>query len=401
MTKEIERMTTDVQTIETKNSLMRLLCIAAVCFLVFSAFVFENILALSADFSVKEGCNAPIFGPSSGALKHAEDGYIKEYEAEVYVKNFIAEATFHNPYSSTRGNWDYGFLFRDPQVGTLKIGTFHSIRVTSNGRWKHNVVTNGDWNTVEEGNVSGLWTGAGQINCLRIVVLDNGGAFYVNDQFVALLDTSKLTIKGDISVATGISKGSEIKGEVTNFEDFTVWSLDALIFDLSSEIVERVEKLYSKLGDSSGERLCSLLVEEVNSILQKQEKADTDFAAAQECFEKNDYENALTYAQNAKILYKELENVEKQADCDELLTKAEQELKRQRRTMIIGASLVLSILFVAITVYTIKKRQKAPPELERDKKTLDKMLSKGLISQKEYEIAKKDIDEQLKESKGE
>ena len=154
-------------------------------------------------------------------MEHEEDGYIKEYHAHVKVGHFVAEATFCNPYSTTKGSWDYGFIFR-----YIDNKTFHAIRVTSDGRWKHNLVKNGKWETVGEGKASNLQTGATKYNHLQIIILGDNGAFYVNGRFVDTLDISGLIQKGDISVATGMIGGDEIEGEVTRFKDFTIWSLD-------------------------------------------------------------------------------------------------------------------------------------------------------------------------------
>lgn len=64
--------------------------------------------------------------------------------------------------------------------------------------------------------------------------------------------------------------------------------------------------------------------------------------------------------------------------------------------IIIGAAAVLLILGVAVIIYRGRKMEKKGSyALKRDKKNLDEMLSKGLISQKEYDIAKEEIEKQL------
>ena len=68
-------------------------------------------------------------------------------------------------------------------------------------------------------------------------------------------------------------------------------------------------------------------------------------------------------------------------------------------------AVIVVIIVITITVLRHKKRRisgvekKKIHKLEHDRKNLDKMLSKGLITEKEYEIAKKDIEKQLKEMK--
>jgi hypothetical protein len=183
----------------------------------FKAAEIEGEVTRFEDFSVWS-LDVPVFGPSSGSLPHEpEGGLIETYRADVSLTNFVAEAMFYNPYPSTQGDWDYGFLFRGPR---------HAIRVESDGDWKHHVLIDGEWTLIENGTVSDLRTGADEGNHLRIIVMGDSGEFYVNGQLVASLDMSGLTDAAYIKAATGIGGGDEIEGEVTRFEDFTIWSLD-------------------------------------------------------------------------------------------------------------------------------------------------------------------------------
>jgi uncharacterized membrane protein len=161
------------------------------------------------------------FGPWSGSLRHVDDGFIKEYPADVSLIDFYAHAIFFNPYPSTQGSWDYGLLCR-----YVRSGTFHQIYVTSDGTWIHRVRIGGDSSLLANGDLDGLRTGADQSNTVEIVVVGDDGEFYVNGELVAILDMSLLTEAGDVRAVTGIGKGNEIEGEVTRFEDFIVEALD-------------------------------------------------------------------------------------------------------------------------------------------------------------------------------
>jgi len=153
--------------------------------------------------------------------------------------------------------------------------------------------------------------------------------------------------------------------------------------------------LYSELSDSSGENFCSSLIAEIDDIFQKQEEAAANFATAQQYLETGDYSNAITYAQTAKALYIKLQ-MENQAECDQLIVQAEQELKK-RNQIIIGVAGVLSVFGIGTGVYILKKRKPGRlQELELNLKNLNEMLEKGLISEKEFEIAKKEIEDQKK-----
>jgi len=50
------------------------------------------------------------------------------------------------------------------------------------------VCIDGDWDTVEDGYISDLRTGADQSNHLRIIIIGDSGEFYVNGEFVASLN---------------------------------------------------------------------------------------------------------------------------------------------------------------------------------------------------------------------
>jgi hypothetical protein len=124
--------------ISRKWLFMRGLCMALciiVCF-IFPAFACDN-GSMPVNVSLAGGCDVPMVGSFSGSLSHKE-----EYQANVNVTNFIAEVTFKNS-STAGGRWDYGFLFRGSE------STFHAIRVTSDGTWTHDVVTDGRWNYLE------------------------------------------------------------------------------------------------------------------------------------------------------------------------------------------------------------------------------------------------------------
>ncbi|MBU7027444.1 MAG: hypothetical protein HXS48_10960 [Theionarchaea archaeon] len=159
-----------------KKLLTGVLCIATLLSLIFSAFAFENVPVLSVNFPMTEECIVPVSGPSKGNLIHVpDDNTIEEYYANVDVKDFIVEATFHNPHSSTEGAWDYGFLCRH-----LRDNTHYVVWVESDGSWEHAVVIDGNWNYLKNGYVSELQTGANQSNHLRIIVIGDIGWFFVN-----------------------------------------------------------------------------------------------------------------------------------------------------------------------------------------------------------------------------
>jgi hypothetical protein len=163
----------------------------------------------------------PVFGPEGGTLVHEEKGFVISKSAEgVDTRDFVVEAVFYNPYPTTRGDWDIGFLFRD-------IGTADELRlaVDSSGDWELRDRRGDDSNLVERGQLSNLDTRDSGSNWLVLAADDDRGFFFVNGTFVAELDLSSRTESGKVLVATGIETGRAIEGEVTTYDGFTVWPL--------------------------------------------------------------------------------------------------------------------------------------------------------------------------------
>lgn len=163
----------------------------------------------------------PIFGPDSGRLVHEEKGFVISKSAEeVDMRDFVVEAVFYNPYPTTRGDWDIGFLFRD-------TGTADELRmaVDSSGDWELRDRRGDDSNLVQKGRLSNLDTRDSGSNWLVLAADGDQGFFFVNGTFVAELDLSSRTESGKVLVATGIETGRAIEGEVTTYDGFTVWPL--------------------------------------------------------------------------------------------------------------------------------------------------------------------------------
>jgi hypothetical protein len=164
----------------------------------------------------------PVFGPDSGSLSHEEDGSVEAKRADVDLRDFVVEAVFYNPYPTTRGAWDIGFLFRDAG----KNDEFR-LAVESDGDWSLNDRRGGENNFIDKGQASNLDASAGSLNRLTLIAEGDRGFFFVNDTFIAELDLSSRTNSGDISAAIEIASDHEVDGEVTAYENLTIWSLMA------------------------------------------------------------------------------------------------------------------------------------------------------------------------------
>ena len=161
---------------------------------------------------------SPIFGPRDGELVHALDDLIKLENANVDQVNFIAEATFVNPFAASVNEWDYGFSFRTN--GSFK----YWLVISSEGNWQlaDRQGSADDEVTVDDGDLLNLNLGANERNSVRLIVLGNLGYFFINDEFIQSLDVSNNVDSGDIEVMTAFYFDHEVEGFATGFESFTI-----------------------------------------------------------------------------------------------------------------------------------------------------------------------------------
>ena len=166
--------------------------------------------------------SAPEFIDSeSGELVHEDDGKIRRSSMFADVKDFIAEATFVNPYSLGVGSWSHCIGFRNPGQNQ-----FQAVTIRSNGTWRHYVRAGSSSPIHEESGRAYLNLASGSRNKIALWAIGNVGLLYVNDKFIAELNIRVGANEGDVWVGTGFYKGDEIPGHSTRFEDFQVWSLD-------------------------------------------------------------------------------------------------------------------------------------------------------------------------------
>ena len=160
----------------------------------------------------------PVYGPRNGELVHALDDLIKLEGANVDQVNFIAEATFSNPFAASVNGWDYGFSFRTN--GSFK----YWLVIASEGDWQlaDRQGSADDEVTVAEGDLQNLNLGAGEMNTMRLIAWGNVGYFFVNDKFIDTLDLSSNQDFGDVEIITAFYFDHEIEGEATGFTDFTI-----------------------------------------------------------------------------------------------------------------------------------------------------------------------------------
>ncbi|MEW5872085.1 MAG: serine/threonine-protein kinase [Chloroflexota bacterium] len=163
-----------------------------------------------------------VYGPSSGSLAHnSGDGLISADQASVDFSNMVIEVRLYNPYATTDGTWDYGLLFRHAGKNDQ-----YRLVLRSDKTWVLlNNSGDADGVIVVEDELPSLNTSQGGWNTIRLICQNEQGYFYLNDAFVTELDLSARLVSGDVFVATGIYLNDEIDGNVTEYQQFTIWSI--------------------------------------------------------------------------------------------------------------------------------------------------------------------------------
>ncbi len=157
-----------------------------------------------------------IYGPHSGRLVHDSDDYLESTPSTLGLRNFVAEIKFLNPYATSTGKWGYGLIFRS-EGGNKQF----RLHLNSEKEWFVTLNTgSGDGKTLANGKVTNLDTSENGSNQIRLIADEERGWLFINDSFVTELDLS--------ARFTGSIYGfiyREIAGEITQYEDFTVWRL--------------------------------------------------------------------------------------------------------------------------------------------------------------------------------
>lgn len=162
-----------------------------------------------------------VFGPKSGRIPHkAENGYLETFSSSMGLRSFITEVTFLVPYPSTEAPWDFGLIFRDagPEVE-------YRLIFDSDKSWGFYLLSGSPGGKIVlDGTIEDLNTNKGDANKIRLYAEGDRGWFFVNDQFISELDLSK-QYSGAIMIGIGFHQGTEVTGKLTDYKDFSVWSI--------------------------------------------------------------------------------------------------------------------------------------------------------------------------------
>ncbi|HYO28976.1 MAG TPA: hypothetical protein VER37_00225, partial [Thermomicrobiales bacterium] len=159
---------------------------------------------------------SPVAGPLTGSLSLAP-GALETLSAGVDLVDFATRADFTNPYPATDHPFDIGFGFR--QEGG---DAYLRLVVDSDGVW---YLKEGLGPPIASGRLGGLRSGAGETNTVELIARGGAGGFAVNGVFVADLDLSARTGRGDVFAGSGFFAEDARAGFATDVSGFAVWPL--------------------------------------------------------------------------------------------------------------------------------------------------------------------------------
>lgn len=158
----------------------------------------------------------PLFGPRSGDLARDEDAFLESYWANINAGNLLAEATFiMDPDLALLRNRDIGFLFREQSTG------YWQLTAMGSGEWELSRNDGGTFHTVKTGRFPS--TSFAMSNTLTLYVNEAEGFFFLNGRFISDLSLTDGPETGDAAAGIGFYPRTEKRGEVTRFENFTIW----------------------------------------------------------------------------------------------------------------------------------------------------------------------------------
>lgn len=159
----------------------------------------------------------PVYGPEDGELEHDPEVVTLEY-AGLESVDLVAAATFINPYSGSRDQFDIGIQFRSfSDSGESQYARFI---VVSTGVWA--ITESGAEEPILVGEYENLETGRNDENDLTVIADGDLVHVAINGDYVGTAELGYAGA-GDVALGTSFLGDSYQDGAVTEFADFTVW----------------------------------------------------------------------------------------------------------------------------------------------------------------------------------
>ncbi len=159
-----------------------------------------------------------------GKVDGAPAPYITLFDPRLNLKNFDAEVQILNPADRAIHPWDYGFRFRSSSPNG------YDLVIRSDGVWalillNENLADAVGGKVVVSGTLRNIDVSPTGANTIRLFVREGSGAFFLNGEFVATLDTSGLNSGGELWLSTGLLKADNFPGLNLRYRNFTVKGL--------------------------------------------------------------------------------------------------------------------------------------------------------------------------------
>ena len=171
----------------------------------------------------------PVYGPVSGSIAHEIErpsNFFEMFRGPTTGGDIMVEATFHNPYSTREGSWNYGILIRHGERNA------YNWIYLSPGRWIHKWRPGQDdfTQTVWDNRSTNIDVTTGGKNQLRLVVIGGSVTIFINGEYVGNTTFHRLPDAFQV----GIVVNDQREG-TTRFENFTVWKWHPSLQALPSE----------------------------------------------------------------------------------------------------------------------------------------------------------------------
>lgn len=182
----------------------------------------------------------PLLNPTVGDLLHEpDDNTIEMFYPGISAENFVLNVSFVNPFATTEGEWDFGVAFRQAEPDDEL-----RLVVRSDGVWNLNNRAPDEDTFIQEGDISDLLDlRPDEGNQLTLIVIDETGYFFLNEQFVDTLDLGERVETGEIALGTGFYTVDEQAGAVTTYEDFGIWPIEAVFGPEEGELEHILDDL--------------------------------------------------------------------------------------------------------------------------------------------------------------
>lgn len=164
-----------------------------------------------------------LYGPASGGITHLPDNGFVEYRGtNLRTRDGVVSARFFVPYDDPMVGWDCGFVLRETETQELRViiqatrqyAIVVGSRPNKDAQWTRRQTMGGVLRDVR--------VAEGAFNDMEMVLNGDASKLTVNGTpLQASFDLSSVPEPGLVYVATGL-RGSERRGAVTRYENFTV-----------------------------------------------------------------------------------------------------------------------------------------------------------------------------------